>query len=93
MTKKDLRSKLKRTAHPKNSILVERMGKLRLVTPPAAAAARRRQQRQRPAEAEGAHYAIAQETRILRDKVVVREGVDDDGHVGYRGRHHSRRTE
>ena len=60
------------------------MSKLRLVTPPAAAAARRRQQRQRPAEAEGAHYAVAQEARLLLNKVVVGKGVDEDGHVGRR---------
>ena len=47
------------------------------MTPPAEAAARRRQQGQRAAEAEGAHHAVAQETRILRDKVVVGERVDD----------------
>ena len=64
-------------------MLIVRMSKLRLMTPPTTAAARREQQRQRPAEAEGAHHAIAQETRILlRDKVVVREGLREDAHVG-----------
>ena len=47
------------------------------MTPPAEAAARRRQQGQRAAETEGAHHAVAQETRLLRGKVVVGECVDD----------------
>ena len=66
---------------------IERARNLVPVAPPAAAAARGREQRQRAAEAQRADDPVAQQTLLLGHKeVVVWEGVEDDGHVGLRGK-------